>query len=148
MKKIHMTTTIQAPREAVWKTMLSPDTYRIWTAAFSEGSYYEGSWEEGEKIRFLGPGGDGMVSEIAENRPHEFISIRHLGIIKDGVEDYESEEVRKWASALENYTFEDEGSGTKLTIDMDITPEHEQSMSEMWTKALAKLKEISEKGRG
>ena len=144
MKKIHMTTTIHAPRETVWKTMLSPDTYRTWTSAFTEGSYYEGSWEKGEKIRFLAPGGDGMVSEIAENRPHEFISIKHLGIIKDGAEDYESEEVKSWASARENYTFEDEGSGTKLTIDMDVTPEHEQSMSEMWTKALAKLKEITE----
>lgn len=145
MKKIHMTTTIQTPRETVWQTMLSPDTYRIWTSAFTEGSYYEGSWEEGSRIRFRAPGGDGMVSVIAENRPHEFISIRHLGIIKGGVEDYDSEEVKKWASALENYTFEDEGSSTKLTIDQDITPEYEQQMSEMWTKALAKLKEIAEK---
>jgi hypothetical protein len=74
MKKIHLTTTIDAPREAV----CPPDTYRTWTAAFTEGSYYEGSWEKEAKIRFLAPGGDGMVSELAENRTHAFISIKRI----------------------------------------------------------------------
>ena len=46
-----------------------------------------------------------MVSEIAENKPNEFISIRHLGYIANGIEDTQSEAIRAWAPAYENYTF-------------------------------------------
>jgi hypothetical protein len=46
-----------------------------------------------------------MTAEIAENRPFEFVSIRHLGIIKDGVDDTESPASRAWTPAFENYTF-------------------------------------------
>ncbi len=101
-----------------------------------------------ERIRFLSPDGCGMTSVIAENRPHEFLSIRHLGIIKDGVEDTESEEARSWAPAYENYSFSASGTATELAVDMDVTPEFEEYMVKTWPKALAKLKAISESGAG
>src|SRR5688572_26021299 len=110
MEKLRQTIFINAPRERVWDVMLSDETYRQWTSAFNPGSYYKGDWKEGSKILFLGPNPDGsgeggMVSRIKENRPHEFISIEHLGIVQNGVEDTESEEAKKWAPAYENYTF-------------------------------------------
>ena len=86
-----------------------------------------------------------MVSKIAENRLHEFISIEHLGEVKNGVEDTESEEAKKWAGSLENYTFYDKDGGTELVIDMDTTDEYKEMMEGMWKDALVKLKEISEK---
>lgn len=152
-KKLTFTITIKAPRAAVWDAMLQQDTYRIWTAPFSEGSRYEGSWEKGQRIRFLGPdGGDGgsggacgMVAQIADNRRHEFISIEHLGVIKDGVEDTSSEEARRWAPAFENYSFADAGGGTLLTIDMDVMPEYEEMFATMWPVALEKLRQICER---
>jgi hypothetical protein len=43
---------------------------------------------EGPPNSLLDPAGDGVTSEIAEIRPNEFISIRHLGYIAhNGVED-------------------------------------------------------------
>lgn len=145
MKTLHFEKTINAPAERVWHTMLDDETYRQWTTAFTEGSHYKGSWEEGSKILFLDPEGQGMVSEIAENRPHEFISIRHLGIISDGVEDTESEEAKKWAPAYENYSFEEKDGKTTLTVDQDILEEHEDMFNVMWRKALEKLRTIAEK---
>ena len=98
---------IRAPRARVWDIMLDPETYKAWTSAFCEGSYFVGSWDEGAKIQFLSPSGDGMTAVIAENRPHEFVSIRHLGVIEKGVEDTSSAKVRAWAPAYENYRFSD-----------------------------------------
>jgi uncharacterized protein YndB with AHSA1/START domain len=145
MKRLHFETVINAPRKTIWQAMLSPDTYRAWTAPFAEGSYFEGSWEKGGRIRFLGPDGNGMSSVIADNRPNEFVSIRHVGFIKDGVEDTESEEVRRWTPAFENYTLSDEGGGaTRVAVDQDITEEYADYMDQTWPKALGKLKEISE----
>lgn len=144
MKTLHFKETINAPAEKVWHTMLDDETYRQWTTAFTEGSHYEGSWEEGSKILFLDPKGQGMVAEIAENRPHEFISVRHIGIISDGVEDTESEEAKKWAPAYENYSFEETDGKTTLTVDQDIEEEHEEMFNEMWPKALQRLRMIAE----
>jgi hypothetical protein len=144
MKTLRFTETFAATPEEVWHAMLDPEPYREWTSAFSEGSYYEGGWGQGDKIRFLDPSGDGMVSEIAESRLYSYISIRHLGIIKDGVEDTDGEEARKWAPAYENYSFAPNGAGTDLEVTLDVTPEHEESMQTMWREALAKLKDICE----
>lgn len=148
MDKLRKTIFINAPRARVWDVMLADETYRDWTSAFSPGSYYKGDWSEGSKILFVGPnpeGGEGgMVSRIRENRHHEFISVEHLGIFKDGVEDTESAEAKKWAPAFENYTFTDRNGGTELAIEMDIEAENRESFETMWTNALERLKELAE----
>ncbi len=142
--RLQFSTTINAPVAVVWKTMLDADSYRRWTSAFTEGSYYEGSWSQGSRIRFLSPSGDGMVAEIAENRPHEFISIRHLGYIANGVEDTTSDAIRAWAPAYENYTFQSVPEGTRLVVDQDVTANFEQFMKDTWPKALGLLKQLCE----
>lgn len=144
MKTLEFSVVIDADRETVWNTMLTLDTYEKWTTPFCEGSTYEGSWDEGARIRFLAPGGHGMVSVIAENRPFEFVSIKHLGEIKNGVEDTESEEVRNWAPAFENYHFTDLGGSTEVKVVMDTLPGYEAFMNNAWPKAFALLKSLSE----
>jgi hypothetical protein len=146
MKTLHYAATIDAPRKQVWDVMLGPETFKAWTTPFAEGSYFEGSWDEGRKIRFLIPDGSGMTSMIAQNRPYEFLSIKHLGIIKDGIDDTESDAARRWAPAYENYTFANAGTATELKIDVDAAPDFEAFMEDAWPKALAKLKTLCEEG--
>lgn len=146
---MHFSITINAPKEKVWHTMLDDKPYREWTKAFMEGGYYKGSWEKGSKILFLGPDPEtgkevGMVSRTAENKPYEFISIEHLGIVHDGVEDTESDEAKKWAPAFENYTFTEKDGKTELQVDMDVDENEAQMFEKMWPEALQKLKEIAE----
>ncbi|MBK8725995.1 MAG: SRPBCC domain-containing protein [Holophagaceae bacterium] len=141
---LHFTEFIQAPRARVWTTLQDPDSYRLWTAEFCGGSYFEGSWAEGARIRFLIPGGDGMTSVIAENRLHEFISIRHLGDVKQGVDDTDSEAVRAWAPAHENYRFVDQDGGTEVQVSVEITPDFEDYMNRTFPKALKRLKALCE----
>jgi uncharacterized protein YndB with AHSA1/START domain len=157
MEKLHFSITINAPKEKVWDTMLDDETYREWTTPFSPGSHFIGSWDQGSKIQFLGPDENGktggMTSMIEENRQYEFISIKHLGEIKNGVEDTTSDAVKEWAGAHENYTFKEVDGKTELLIDMEGNgqPESEASkqmaemFKDMWPKALQKLKEISER---
>lgn len=139
---------IAAPRERVWRTMLEPDSYRRWTAAFMEGSYYEGSWERGAEIRFLAPGMGGMFARIAEHRAPEFVSIEHLGMIDaEGRVDRDSPAVRAWVPAYENYTLREPNPGlTELLVELDVTPDFEAMMKESWPKALALLKQDCEDG--
>ena len=83
-------------------------------------------------------------SEVAENRPQEFLSLKHLGYVRDGVEDTESEMVRAWAPAFENYSLSYVGLSTQLRVDLDVTPEFEEYMTKVWPKALARLKQLCE----
>ena len=143
-KRLQFSTDIAAPVSTVFQTMLDPQSYREWTTPFCEGSYYEGVWRQGEKIRFLAPSGDGMVSEIAEHRPNAFTSIRHLGMISQGVEDTQSDAVRAWAPAYENYSFTATPTGTRLVVDQDVTENFEAYIVEAWPKALQRLKALCE----
>ena len=150
MQKLHFSMLINAPKNKVWHAMLDDQPYREWTNAFNEGSYYKGSWEKGSKMLFLGPDPNsgqegGMVSRIFENKPYEFISIEHLGIVQNGVEDTTSEAARQWAPAFENYTFNDKAGATEVLVDIDVEDEYVQMFSEMWLLGLRKLKELAEK---
>ena len=144
MIKMNFSALIQAPPAQVWDAMLGIDTYKIWTEAFCAGSYFVGSWDKGEEIRFLAPNGSGMTSVIAENRLHEFVSIKHLGFVSNGVDDTSSEAIMSWAPAYENYSFVCVGDATQLNIDLDIVVEYEQYMKDTWPVALEKLKAICE----
>ena len=90
------------------------------------------------------PAEERFHAEIAENRPNEFISIKHLGVIANGVEDTESDTARAWASAYENYTFAEAAGGTRLVVDLDVTEAFEAYMQDTWPKALRRLKAICE----
>lgn len=149
MKKLHEEILINAPREKVWEIIIGKQTYPIWTKPFSEGSNFDGGWNQGDMIRFVGPEEDGtvsgMVSEISESRKPEFLSIKHIGIINHGVEKTSGPEVEKWAPAFENYTLLDVEGQTKFSVEMDIDEEYEKQFSQMWPEALKILKELSEK---
>ena len=149
MKRLHFAIDINAPKEKVWSAMLDKDSYQKWTEAFGAGSSYEGKWKKGSKIRFLAPDENGkmqgIVSRIKENRKHEFVSIEHLGLVKDGLEDTASDEVKKWAGALENYTFKEKNGFTEVAVDVDTDEEYAEMFEDMWPKALQKLKKLAEK---
>ena len=150
-ERIHFAITINAPKEWVWNTMLQDATYREWAALFNPNgsSWYEGDWTQGSKILFLGDGENGevggMVSRIKEVRPHEFVSIEHLGVIQDGKEDTTSETAKQFAPALENYTFVDKNGATEVLVDMDTVEEHRHMFETSWPSALQKLKQLAER---
>jgi uncharacterized protein YndB with AHSA1/START domain len=144
LKRLQWSVDIAAPAFKVYQVVVGPESYKQWTSAFGDGLYFDGSWQKGQRIRFLTPSGHGVVSEIAENRPNEFISIRHLGYIADdGVEDTSSEAIRAWAPAFENYTFTATPQGTRLTVDQDMTDDF-VNMVEAWPKALDELRALCE----
>lgn len=139
--------TIDAPPREVWRAIVDPQTYRAWTAPFCEGSYFEGGWNEGDRIRFLTPEGQGMHAVVAASRPHEFISIRPVGEIRDGV-DLPPEEGMFGGWSHENYTLEARGAGTLMKVELGVPEEFEEFMSDAWPKALQALKTCAEAGRG
>ena len=145
MEKINFSIKINSPKEKVWSVLFDDVTYRLWTSVFTPGSYAVTDWKEGSKALFLDGSGNGLVSTIAKNVPNKFLSINHLGFVKDGVEDTESDAVKDWAGAIENYTLIEDRDITELKVDMDSTNEYKDYFSKTWPKALEIIKELSEK---
>lgn len=149
MKKFSKSILINAPREKIWDIMLDKETYKEWTKPFNHTSRFEGDWNEDSKIIFLGTDENkenegGMVSRIAKNIPYEFISIEHLGIIENEIEDTTSEKAKSWALAYENYTLREKEGTTEVLVEQDLEEQYIEMFEEMWDKALLKLKELSE----
>jgi hypothetical protein len=152
MKKLQFKIEINTSAKKVYNTMLGIDnikTYEQWTAEFNPTSTYEGNWDKGSKIYFVGTDDNGkrggMVSEIADNIPFEFVSIRHYGILDGENEITSGPDVEKWAGGLENYSFEEHNGVTTVTVESDVDEDYLDFFNTTWSKALNKLKELSEK---
>lgn len=152
MKKLQFKVSINAPVSSIYDLMLgitNKSTYEQWTALFNPTSTYEGSWDKGSKILFIGVDDKGekggMVSKIVENIPNRFVSIQHYGLLKADKEITEGPDVEKWANGLENYTFEENNEITHVTVDLDTTEDFVEYMNDTYPIALGKLKEICEK---
>ena len=151
MQKLQFKVSINAPVAKVYDMMLgisNKGTYEQWTFLFNPTSTYEGNWEKGSKILFIGVDENGvkggMVSRIAENNLNSFVSTQHYGLVKGEEEVTEGEEVEKWANGFENYIYEESDGNTILTVDLDATDEFVDCMNEHYPLALNKLKEICE----
>ncbi len=149
MKKLQFKIDIKAPVSKVYNTMLgleNKSTYESWTAVFNPTSTYKGNWEKGSKILFVGTDENGkeggMVSEIADNIPNRFVSIRHYGIYDGEKEVTEGPDVENWAGGLENYSFEENNGVTTITVDTDAPEKYIDYFNQTWPKALNKLKEM------
>ena len=63
-----------------------------------------------------------MLSVIVENRPHQRLSIKHIGIVNKGTDDTESDAARAWATANEVCSLPEFHVGTEPTVNIDPTP--------------------------
>ena len=152
MEKLQFIVSINAPVTRIYDFMLgisSKSTYEQWTSLFNPTSTYEGKWDKGNKILFIGVDEKGekggMVSRIAENIPNQFVSIQHYGLFKADKEITEGPDVEKWANGYENYTLEENNGTTTVTVELDTTEDFLGYMNQTYPKALDKLKEICEK---
>ncbi len=141
MTTLNFSTKINTSKEKVWEALWNDANYRKWTAAFMDGSYAETDWNEGSKISFLTPQGDGMFSIIQKKLPGEQMTFKHLGEVKKGVE-----EPKEWGDATESYHLDEANGVTELSVKliMETTSEFEQYFNDTFPKALEIVKQIAE----
>jgi uncharacterized protein YndB with AHSA1/START domain len=140
MEKLQFSTTINAPKEIVWKNLWEDEGYRKWTSVFTEGSYAESSWEKGSVIRFLSPNGNGMYALINEIIPFQQMVFEHQGEIING--EFKPQD---WGGSKESYFLEERNGVTQLTTTLDATPEMAEYFNGIFPKAMAILKEMCER---
>lgn len=144
MIRIHLEKSFDVDPELLWELVVDPDHYRFWTETFSEGSTFYGEQTKGSKIRFVAEDGNGkesgMLSEIVESQWPEFISIKHLGLVMNGVDDYDSALAREWSPAFENYRFIPKKDGTCIfEVKQDVPEEQAEEFKSNWEKSFDRM---------
>lgn len=139
MKKLSFEIQISAPPEKVWSVLWDEISYRQWTTAFTEGSFYQGTLEEGSLVKFFDPNNNGMYSRVVKNIANTEMKFLHLGEIYDGIEV-----PQQWGEATEAYILEENEEGTQLIIRIQTPEEFKEFFEEKFPKALGIIKNLSE----
>ena len=144
MKPLQFSIDISAPVARVWDCMFDPLAYRDWTSAFADGSYFEGVWDTGRRLRFLDPRGFGMEAVVDEAVKHQHMSLRLVGEIKDGRPVADSPLARE--PAHERYVFSAKPAGaTHLAIHLQSWDDgFTDFLQATWPQALQRLKALAE----
>lgn len=130
---------INASPEKVWTVLWDDISYRQWTSAFTEGSFYIGTWEEDSMMKFFDPNNNGMYSRVLKNNPNKEMTFLHLGEIYDGVEVPQD-----WGDATESYILEETEEGTKLTAKINTSEEFKGFFEDKFPNALQNVKNLAE----
>ncbi|MFT7776092.1 SRPBCC family protein [Roseateles sp.] len=144
MKDLDFSIEIAAPVARVWDCMLDPLAYRDWTSAFCEGSYFEGSWAQGSRMRFLDPEGNGMDAVVEENRPQRRLALKLVGELTEGRPAPGSTLASDPAREIYEFSVAADG-GTRLAIHLRGWDDaFADMMAGLWPKALQRLKALAE----
>jgi uncharacterized protein YndB with AHSA1/START domain len=144
LKKISFSATIKASKEKVWAVLWNDESYKAWTSAFTQGSHAVSDWNEGSKILFLDAKGSGMYSTIAKKIPNEFMAFKHIGEVKDNIEQPLNEKNQSWSGSTENYTLKETDGVTELTIEMDVVESFMDYFTKTFPVALEYIKNLAE----
>ncbi|MCJ7932370.1 MAG: SRPBCC domain-containing protein [Chryseobacterium sp.] len=129
MERLSYEIEINAEPEKVWSVLWGDITYRQWTTAFKDGSFYEGTLEENNIVKFLDPKNNGMYSRVVKVIPNEEITFLHLGEIYDGIEVSQD-----WGEATEAYFLKENEEGTLLRAEIQTPAEFKEFLKRNFQK--------------
>lgn len=145
METLEFKIEIEAPKEKVWKVLWDDETYRQWTSAFCEGTYAISDWNEGSKIQFLSPNGEGVNSVIESKIINEYMAFRHISELKN-FEDISVDAIPQgWAGGIETYRLTQNNAVTTLDITMDCIEKYVEYFNKVFPESMEIIKRLSEK---
>jgi hypothetical protein len=122
--------------------MLGEESYPQWASSLSPGAYYEGTWEEGSKIKFLDAKGNGTAAEVVAERLFEFIAVLLHHPIRNGVEQ---REISEHYPALQEIKFSEKPGMTEVHLSIDAPEDDRERLDKRYPEALQRLKQLCEK---
>lgn len=135
---------INAEKSKIWAALWNDTHYRDWANVFSDGSHaITENWKVGSTVMFVSPELSGIYSIIDTHIPNKVMKFRHIGVVVEGKEQAQDDDVKKWTGATETYTLTEGSEGCTLSVDIDVLDEHLDFMKERFPLALEKVKKNS-----
>jgi uncharacterized protein YndB with AHSA1/START domain len=144
MKKLTFSIDIKALKQKVWYSLWDEENFENWTSVFCEDSSNISDWNEGSKIYFLDPNGNGMNSKVTINKPFETMVLNHYGELKDFKELPLTEETKAWSGSEERYDITEKDGVTTVSATVDVVEKYFDYFNDVFPKALEKVKSIAE----
>ncbi|MGE8530032.1 MAG: SRPBCC family protein [Acinetobacter guillouiae] len=144
MEKLSYEILIEATPQKVWQVLWNPDSYSQWTYYFSPTSSIYSDWKVNGKTLFLDADRNGMVSTIEQMEDFKVMIFKHLGVVRKGVEDFDSDELKKWSGSLEKYFLEDLHGKTRLRVELESPKEYMEMMENGFKKGFEIVKQLAE----
>jgi hypothetical protein len=102
MKEMQFSVVINASKEKVWETLWEDVSFRDWANIIDEGTYIQGTMEEGNEIQFISSvNGYGVTDLIERLIPNEFVLFRHSA---DTIESGKQLRTNEWTGGSESYS--------------------------------------------
>ena len=139
MKLLEYTIQINATPEKVWEVLFTQDNYKTWASAMNEGTYFEGTWEEGTIMKFLDPKNNGMYNLVEKNIPNKQLSMKHLGWILEG-----ELSPQDWEDSTLDYILEPNENGTLLIGKVNSLDEFVDFFNSKYPKNFENIKNLAE----
>lgn len=139
MKLLEYTIQINATPEKVWEVLFTQDNYKKWASAMNEGTYFEGTWEEGSIMKFLDPKNNGMYNLVEKNIPNKQLSMKHLGWILEG-----ELSPQDWEDSTLDYILEPNENGTLLIGKVNSLDEFVDFFNSKYPKNFENIKNLAE----
>lgn len=144
MEKLQFSTEITASAQRVWNVLWQDETFRQWADIIDPGTYMKGDLKEGGEVQFISAeNGYGVTSLVEKYVPNEFLLLKHHADTQNGGKE---ERTQEWTGGEELYTLADANGGTTLTVVFDVPAEMTEYFTVHYPEALAKVKQLAEKG--
>jgi hypothetical protein len=144
MKEMQFSVVINASKEKVWSTLWEDVTFRDWARLIDEGTYIQGTMEEGNEIQFISSvSGYGVADLIERLIQNEFVLFRHSA---DTFESGKQLRTNEWTGGSESYSLIEEYGITTLIVKTDVPAEQEETFSVRFPLALERVKNLAEGG--
>ena len=84
------------------------------------------------------------MSTIEQIDEFKTLIFKNLGMLREGVEDLDSEELKKWSGSLEKYFLEDLHGKTRLRVELESPKEYREMMDNGFKKGFEIVKQLAE----
>lgn len=141
MKEMRFEIEIEAPKEAVWRTLWQDETLRQWAGIIDPGTHMVGELKQGNQVEYISGNGYGVTSLVEQLIEGELLVLKHKSDTQDSGTRMRDDE---WTGGAETYKLaEKEGVTTLITI-FDVPAELEDYFKTAYPKALDKVKTLTE----
>ncbi len=144
MNNLQHSIEINASKEKVWKVLWGDETLRDWANIIDEGTYMEGTLQEGGEVTFMSASGYGVASKIEKMIPNEYVSFLWTSDITVGKDGAIEKRDTQWTGGKENYGLQETNSKVTLSVTQDVPDELVEHFKTKYPEALERVKVLAE----
>ncbi|MDR6804517.1 hypothetical protein J2Y45_001786 [Dyadobacter sp. BE34] len=143
-KLVQKSISINASAERIWRVITEAQYNVVWLAALGRRKIAQTDWQEGSKAVFVDDAQTGLITRIRVARPFEKIRMQNVGMITNGVEDYESDDAKESREFFEQYLLTPEDGSVRMRVEVTVEDDFCNEVSACWANALEVIKELAE----